>query len=93
LALVVFALVVTPAGIALLAVCGVRAGPTVNDAALRIVALAVVRLSVTVLRVGKRHRAAGTSDEQPRCHEACRRGDTHTRSHSVTTSQDNPHTL
>ena len=30
------------------------------------------------------------ADEQPRCHEACRRGDTHTRSHPVTTSRPTP---
>jgi len=76
--------------------------------ALLIVALAVVRLSLAVLSlavlslavlslavsgVGKRQRATNTTDEQPGYHEACRRGDTHARSHSVTTSQTIPHTL
>ena len=37
--------------------------------------------------IGERDRAAGTTHEQAGRDEACRRGDTHTRSHSVTTSR------
>jgi hypothetical protein len=50
-------------------------------------------LSLAVSGIGKRQRATNTTGEQPGYHEACRRCDTHTRSHRVTTSQDIPHTL
>ncbi len=65
-----------------------------DDAAGRVVAAAVAP-TLTVVRaaigsaiamtgVCERYRATGTTDEQARRDEACRRGDTHTRSHSAT---------
>ena len=52
----------------------------------------VVRAAVPLARVRKRHRATSTADEQAGRYEACRRGDTHTRGHSVTTSRNTART-
>ena len=71
-------------------VAAVHSERATNDITKRVVCPAVVGISVARSRVGDRKGASCTSHEQPRCHEACRRGDTHTRSHPVTTSQRTP---
>jgi hypothetical protein len=56
--------------------------PVTNDGVVGVVA---TRIAVMAAGLGKGDRDTRTAGEQPRGHEAGRRGDAHTRTHAVTT--------